>query len=180
MKKIILSIVSILSIANLYSQTSGSVKAKKDSVYIVSEKDDMEDKVYYYPSQKISIIDNDTKTGLTISAFIDNENGDLLLGDLKVKSVGIGSCTERDELILLLEDDTKIKLVSWNSFNCKGDSWFTVNNSDAEILATKKVKKIKFINGRTFESLTRELPVDKQAYFCELYYALKTKKVRAK
>ena len=174
MKKLMVLSIMLSMTINAYTQT-----LKKDSVYVLYEKDEMEDKTYYYPSgKKVAVIDNTRKMGVSISAFIDEEGDELVVKDLDVKSVGVGSCVENDELIMLFEDDNKIKLTSWNKFNCDGNSWFKLSKSDIEIFSTKKLKKIKFTNGRTYDSITGEIAEDKQSYFCELFYALKVKKIK--
>jgi hypothetical protein len=151
--------------------------AQKDSVYIAKITDDMEDKTYYFPSRKMICASDDKKTGFTLSAFLNYKGDEINITELKVKSVNIGSCNEKDELIILFEDDTKIKVVSWNDFNCKGDAWFILSKSDKEKLSTVKIKKIKLQNGRTFESFTKEL-TENNDYFVQLFYAAKNKIIK--
>lgn len=151
--------------------------AQKDSIYVAKLTDDMEDKTYYFPSRKMICASDDKKTGFTLSAFLTYKGDEINVNELKVKSVNIGSCNEKDELIILFEDDTKIKVISWNDFNCKGDSWFALSKSDKEKLSTIKMKKIKFQNGRTFESFTKELTEDND-YFIQLFNATKNKIIK--
>jgi hypothetical protein len=173
MKQVFLSLVMLGATLTSYSQTS-----KKDSVCVLYQKDEMEDKTYYFPSQKIAIIDREKEIGFSVSAFIEEKGDELIVNEIEVKSVGIGSCVEKDELILLFEDDSKMKLTSWNKFNCEGNSWFSIGKSEIKTISTKKIKKIKFTNGRSYDSLTGEVSEDRQAYFCELFYALSVKKLK--
>jgi hypothetical protein len=151
--------------------------AQKDSVYVAKIVDDMEDKSYYVPSRKMICASDDKKTGFALSAFLTYKNDEISVNELKVKTVNIGSCDEKDELIILFEDDSKIKLISWNEFNCKGDAWFNLSKSDKESLSKLKIKKIKVQNGRTFESFTKELTEDSD-YFIQLFYATNNKKIK--
>lgn len=151
--------------------------AQKDSVYVAKIVDDMEDKSYYVPSRKMICASDDKKTGFALSAFLTYKNDEITINELKVKTVNIGSCDEKDELIILFEDDSKIKLISWNEFNCKGDAWFNLSKSDKESLSKLKIKKIKVQNGRTFESFTKEL-TDDGDYFIQLFYATNNKKIK--
>lgn len=157
--------------------TTSTSFSQKDSVYISKISDDMEDKTYYFPSRKMICAKEDKKTGFSLSAFLQYKGDEITISELKVVMVNIGSCNEKDELIFLFEDDTKINLKSWNDFICKGDSWFMLSKSDREKLSTLKIKKIKVQNGRTFESYTHEL-TENQDYFVQLFYAAKNKKVK--
>jgi hypothetical protein len=155
------------------------IKSQTDSIYVMSITDEMDGKIFYRPSgKKIVIINDETKQGFNVSAFIDKEGDDLVIRDLDVNSAGIGNCVEGDELIILFEDGSKITLKSWNSFNCKGNSWFTISKSDSESLSTKRINKIRFTNGRTFESLTGSVTESKKDYFIQLFFAVNNKKVK--
>ncbi len=149
-------IITVLAFALIASVSF----AQKDSVYVAKLVDDMEDKEYYFPSRKIICASPDKKTGFALSAFLSYKGDEINVTELKIKAVNIGSCNEKDELIILFEDDTKMKLISFSEFNCKGDDWFILSKSDKEKLSTTKIKKIKVQNGRTFESYTHELTGD--------------------
>ena len=62
----------------------------------------------------------------------------------------------------------------WNEFTCDGKVWCKVSDSDKEILATKKVSKIRIQNGRTFESYTHTLADGDKNYFIQLISAVKS------
>ena len=171
MKKIkTITILAAILLANLcYSQ--------KDSVYISKLVDDMSDKISYFPSRKMMCSDDDSKAAFAVSVFMKHQDDQLRVVNLSIRSTGIGSCLEKDVLIIMFEDDSKINLVSWNDFNCKGNSWFNVSGSDIEKLSTLKIKKVKFQNGRSFESLTKEITDDKD-YFTQLFWAIKNNKIK--
>jgi len=151
--------------------------AQSDSVFIQKQVDEMTDKSYAFPSRKIVCIDEVNKRGFNVSFFMDVVNGKCSTSDLQVKTVRIGTCNENNTIVFLFEDGTKLSLKSWNKFNCEGDSWFRVSNSDKEKLSTIKIKKIMVENGRSYESYTHELKED-QDYFIQLGIAVEMQKVK--
>jgi len=153
----------ILFIASLVATIAAQAQP-----YIVQSCDDMTDKCIYYPSEKI-IIANEAKTkGFTISLHLTQKPSQIGVSGIMCKVVNIGGCDENDKLILMLSDSTKISLVSWNDFNCEGNAWFNVKESEVERLATHKVIKAYIQNGRTYDSLSGEIPVEEQEYFIKL------------
>ena len=177
MKKTIILISSLILSFNAYTQTK--TKKDVDSVYILKSIDDMTDKTYYFPTFKIPLINKTENQGLGISAFIDEKEYDnsIYIKDLDVKSINVGGCVEKSEIIFLFEDGSKINLISCNKFNCNGNSWFEIGDSDAEVLATKELRKVKFINGRSYDSFTLEVPANRRRYFIQLYDAVKNNRV---
>jgi len=155
---------------------STSLTAQSDSVFISKQSDDMEDKSYYYPSRKIICVAADKKKGFSCMASVDENKSNLQCGGLTVKMINIGSCCEKNELIFLFEDDSKITVYSWNDFNCKGNAWFNLTSSEEKKLASLRLKKIKIKNGSTFDSYTHEMQED-QDYFIQFFIALKSQKV---
>ena len=173
-------IIGISIIATLgISQTKKTTSKDVDSVYIIKSVDDMTDKVYHFPTFKIPLINKSSSQGLGISVFIDEKEYDnsIFIKDLDVKSINVGGCVEDAEIIFLFEDGTKINFFSWNKFNCDGNSWFEINETNAEILATKELTKVKFINGRGFDSFTMEVPKNRKRYFIQIYDAVKNNRV---
>ena len=153
-------------------------KPKKDSVYVAVEKDEMTDKVYYYPSRQLVCLNDEKKQGFGISFFLSMEDGEIQTEEIKTYIAGIGSCQENNELIILLEGEQKITSKMWNEFNCKGNAWFKVTSMDKELLATKKVLKIRIQNGRTYDTYTHIVPESDQDYFIQLFYAVKNNKTK--
>lgn len=168
---------SIISGAMLF--TTSIIFAEADSVFIKKIADDMSDKVYFFPSRQIVCLSEDKKTEFRVSIFLnkDDNSGGCSAADLKVKMVNLGSCVEKNGIVFLFEDDTKISFISWNEFNCKGDAWFALSKSEMELLATKKIKKIKVQNGRSYESYTHEIKEDND-YFIQLFYAINNNKIK--
>ena len=151
--------------------------AQNDSVYIAVIKDEMEDKTYYMPSMKMVFINEKLGKGFNLKGDIDNKNGELQLTGLTASVVNIGRCFENSELIILLEDSSKLKFKSWNSFNCEGKCWFDITKDDIIKLSKYKVLKVKFVNGVSFDSYVHEVKEDND-YFIQLFYAVKNNKTK--
>lgn len=133
--------------------------------------DDMTDKVEYYPTINL-IVSNDSKTkGVTIRPSISNTNGKLKGNTLICNIIGLGVCNESNELIIMFDDDTKFTITSWNKFNCKGNGYFDLSDSEVEELSTKPIKKIRFKNGNSYESVTNT--PSRNDYFINFYSELK-------
>jgi hypothetical protein len=78
-----------------------------------------------------------------------------------------------------MEDESKVKASMWNDFNCEGKVWCQVSDSDKEIMATKKVSKIRIQNGRTFESYTHVISDEAdKSYFIQLFLAVKNQTIK--
>lgn len=83
-------------------------------------------------------------------------------------------CLKNSELIIVLEDGSKIYLRSWNKDNCNGCSFFKLRNSAIKKLKTKKISKLKFINNDTGETITVYKESD---YFIKLYEEITLKNI---
>ncbi len=153
--KLLLSI--ILGICTQYSFAQLS---------IVRHQDEMTDKVYFFASEGIVIKSEDGQSGFRVQLSIGEKNGKLNESGLIVKVVNIGTCYENNKLTILFENGEKFTVVSWNEFNCEGDAYFEISKSNWELMQTQKVKKIRFENGRSFESFTGE--VEDKDYFITL------------
>lgn len=156
MKKVIISLFMMLPLLSTAQQC------------IVKDCDDMTDKCTYYPRHNM-ILANEKKTmGFTMDARIVEKNGQLSVADIMILSVNIGGCNESDKLILMLSDSTKLSLTSWNKFNCEGNAWFSLKESDVNRLASSKIIKAYFQNGRSYDSFTKEIEGEDQDYFVKI------------
>jgi len=170
MKKTMLSIMVFMALGAVY---------QNDSVYVSEQKDEMTDKVYYYASRQLLCQNQELKSqGFSVCFFINKTKKGIESAELKMKVIGVGSCHEKDEVIFLMEDETKVKGTMWNEFNCDGKVWCKVSDQDKEILATKKVIKIRVQNGRTFESYTHSVPDKDKDYFIQLFFAIKNQIIK--
>lgn len=126
----------------------------QDKIKILYHKDIMTDKESIFTPASIS--SENQKKGFFIKPTFSIENGVFAYSGLFIKSFGLGTCLQKDDLTILFEDNTKITLISWSKFNCKGASYFDLDGSELKNL-TKRIKAIRFQNGRTFEALTLKL-----------------------
>lgn len=131
-------------------------------------KDIMTDKEYVY-FKKDLLCSDDGKKGFIISIRLKMNDGKSVYDGLYVKSSGIGSCVENNTLTFLFEDSTKFNIGSWNKFNCEGTSYMDFQKNKFDDINTKKVKAIRFSNGRTYDSYTYQLKDSEKSYFinCE-------------
>ena len=153
----------------------------KDSIEnkIIYSFDVMTD-VEYLKFEKGLLCSRDGETGFIIFVDITLEKGIIKYDGFRVTSANIGSCLEESKIIFLFEDDTKIDLVSWNDFNCKGNSYYDLYAKFWDKISTKKVTAIRFTNGRSYESYTYELTSKEQSYFMELNELIKENKYTEK
>jgi hypothetical protein len=134
---------------------------------IIRHQDEMTDNVYYFASEGFVIKSEDGKSGFRVSLGVKEKNGNLIEDGLNLKVVNVGGCYENNKLIILFQNGEKSNLLSWNKFNCEGDVYFEINDKTEELLKTQKVTKVRFENGRSYESLTGE--VEDQEYFIKLF-----------
>ena len=147
-----------------FAQQVISKHTKPDSLFVIMNKDDMDGTITYYPSKAI-LASEDGDKGFTLAAFLTSG---MNVEDLKVKSGNLG-CNEKDEIIILFDNDEKIVKKSWNEFNCKGNSWFHLSSSDKELLSKQPIKKVRFTSGRSYESYTQEIQGSDKTYFIRLF-----------
>lgn len=147
---------------------------------IVKDCDDMTEKCIYYPNEKMIVANEEKTIGFTMTTLISSKNSQLTVTDIMVKSVNIGNCNEGDKLILMLDDSTKLSLVSWNKFNCEGNAWFSLNQSEINRLGSHKIIKAYFMNGRSYDSYSSTIKPEDQDYFVKIIADCRENKVTVK
>ena len=154
-------ILAMLMVTSLYA----------GGLEIIKEVDEMTDEVSYRASKGLEFIEEGR--GFVVSPWIKN---DLTLRGLFVFSDGLGRCMEDDTLIFLLESGEKVKLKSFSSFNCRGSSFFELDESKIEALSLSPIKKVLFENGRTFDSMKVTAKGEKTTYLMDVIEKLRGKK----
>lgn len=149
----------------------------KDSVYVIKETDAMSGKTYIYGNRAFIVANDAGNVGFRVDTYIQD---DLSLGMITVTMVGIGSCNENDEIIILFENGEKITKKSWKDFNCDGEAYFNMTKEEIEILRTQPISKIRMTNGRSYDSYTGDVKVKDKRYFIQLFYALDNKLINVK
>jgi hypothetical protein len=145
-----------------YAENIKEVKTASDSnnkYEILEAVDKMTDK-HYYRMNQFFLLEKDQKS-IMIEISI-GKNG--TYQGLAVYYKNIGGCNEKNKLIFLFEDKSKISLHSWNDFNCNEYSYFDLRGKELANLQ-KKVISVMFQNGRTYDSSTIDVPADLQDYF---------------
>lgn len=134
-------------------------------VTIIKETDDMTGEVSIMPSRKIVLL-NDSKTvGFSVLVFISK---DMQLEHIAVMAAGLGACIDKAEIILLLEGDNRIVKKAWNKFNCQGNAYFSLTDSDIALLSKYALLKIRVTNGQTHSQYTSEVPAADARYFIDI------------
>jgi hypothetical protein len=141
-----------------------------DSVYVIKETDAMDGKVIAYSSRDFICANDAGKIGFRVSAHINFR--DIKFSMITATMVGIGSCNEKDEMIILFENGEKIIKTSWKEFNCEGGTYFDMNDDDIQLLRTQPISKIRMTNGRTYDSSTGDVKKKDKRYFIQVLYAL--------
>ena len=139
-------------------------------ITIEKEVDDMTDKVSYEASERFYVADNERSSGFAIDVVIDIEDGKLYSKGWIVTTADLGGCNEDNDLIILFEDGSRMNLKSFSKFNCDEVAFFYLDLQQEAYIATKRIKKMRFRNGYSYETYTAEVEV--QDYFIQLYDAI--------
>jgi len=156
----------------------GSLKAQTftqatlpDTLIIVAYKDEMTDRTTHIATKKI--VCNGGDMAFTIAPMI---NSNLSFRFLSVHMVGLGSCSQRNIMIILYEDGTKDELTSTHPFSCDNSTIFMLKTAELNRIKAKKISKIRLMNGHTYQSYTHEL-TEGNDYFIRLYKMLEAKQI---
>jgi hypothetical protein len=154
----------ILFVTALFSFSSAVICQSSLPDSITYTKDVMTDKEFLMFSSSL-LCSEDGKTGFRIDVGVELKGTKAQYNGLIVKSAGVGTCCENNELIILFEDDTKVSMKSWNAFNCEGNSWFDLQKKQFNTFNSKKLKAIRLVNGRTYENYTYQVKPDEAEFF---------------
>lgn len=130
--------------------------------------DEFTDKCYYYSNRKIVVTNETEDVGFAISFMFEENPDKAIISGLIVKMIGLGTCVENNDLYFMMEDNSRIALHSWNDFNCEGDAYFFLSESDIQLLRTQRLKGTKITNGRTYDSLTAFFKERDKNYLMEI------------
>ena len=139
-------------------------------ITIEKEVDYMTDKVSYEASERFYVADNERTSGFAIDVVIDIENEKLYSKGWIVTTADLGGCNEDNDLIILFTDGSRMNLKSFSKFNCDEVAFFYLDLQQEAYIATKRIKKMRFRNGYSYETYTAEVEV--QDYFIQLYDAI--------
>jgi hypothetical protein len=178
MKKLSFIVLLFITILSNAQQKKDTTEADRKLLpyYIETCIDKMTDKSYAFGSKSL-LCSDDGKKGIVVNfSWNYKGGGEPTYNGLYIKSAGIGNCVENSTLILLCEDDTKIKTSAWNKFNCEGTSYMDWGGKLFNEITSKKVVAIRFENGRTYDSYTYKLTPKEQTYFIEVGEAIANKR----
>ena len=179
-RKVILNDDLTYSWVKVEEQTEKTSSVVGGEYYIEKQVDDMTDKVYYGPSKSLILQDKVSGKGFRLGFNFDGKTDESLkIGGLSAKVIGL-DCLEKTIFFFLFEDDTKLSITSWNKFNCKGNAWYNLTESQTKELSTKAIKKIRVQNGRNFKTYTHTLESTDKNYFINMYKGFEAKDIRLK
>lgn len=163
MKKVILILALALGAINLHAQS--------DSTFMYYFTDEMSEVTYYIPSSDLIVANTERTKGVKFGFHINDK---VEFSFITATLIGLGNCNEKDKMIILFEDGSKINLVSWNDFNCEGRAYFNLNAAQKQKLSTIPVKTIRVTNGDSYESITSSEGYNKR-YFIQSFYSIDNK-----
>lgn len=150
-------------------------KIEEDTLLVINKKtDEMDKSTSLRVSRNMICFEDDKSKGFFLSVEIKN---DFSIPYLMLNSLNIGNCDEEGEILFLFDDDTNLKMISFAEFNCEGRSAYEITNNNIDIISSKKIKKIRYTNGRTGESYTKEIKITDKDYFIRIFKLAQLKKV---
>ena len=103
-----------------------------------------------------------------LTTLTKSKDKKIKLRTLVVKAYGLESnCVGEDSTLdIILENGEKIKLTSWNDFNCDGNNYFTLSSNDVAKVSESKMKAVRYTEKRSFEKITvkKELSEENSAF----------------
>jgi hypothetical protein len=143
-------------------------------VKAVREFDAMSGKATVYADRAFAVANEDNTIGFRVDAIMNDE---LVLRGLLITMVGIGSCNEEDEMIILFDSGERIIKKSIKGFNCDGEALYSLSEKDLMLLRNQSMSKMRMTNGSSFESYTGDVRPDDKNYFIELLESIDSQRV---
>jgi hypothetical protein len=142
----------------------------QDSLFLTRHVDKISGEVYILTSKPLVVANSELTEGFKVTPIMQS---DLSFSGLYIDHVGLGKCSESNELIFLFTDDTRLIKRSIGGFNCDGSALYTFSEKELVSLKTKPVATMRFTNGQTYKAHTGD--VDFQDYFMQLFYLITNK-----
>ena len=162
MNKISILIASLLITSHLQAQ----------NLIIEACKDSTTGKFIARADKDIVAIDEKNNRGFRLWLSFRYKDSSVRYAHFGVISENIGSCMDKDQILIVFTDSTKYASTSWNEYNCSGDSYFDRSSSDFGKLS-KEISYIVFTNGRSKESYTYFTTQEQSRYFIGCQDAIK-------
>ena len=153
MKNILLLLTIVLTSFISYGQNQ-----------IIHHHDVMNDKDYYSLDKDL-LCSTDGKKGFILDFRLAKKGDKVEYRGISIMASQIGTCHEKDILIVLFDDSTKETFEMWNDFNCNGNVYMDWNKKAITTL-NKPIKAIRLTNGRSYDSFTKEFtnPAEKNFF----------------
>tara|TARA_R110001606_G_scaffold125295_1_gene258869 strand:+ start:286 stop:798 length:513 start_codon:yes stop_codon:yes gene_type:complete len=148
-----------------------ALKGQSDSTFIYYFEDEMEETTYYMSSLNLVVANAEKSKGVKLGIHYTTEGE---FSFVTAKLIGLGNCCENNKLIILFEDGSKINLVSWNDFDCEGNAYFSLTDTQKNKLAKLPIKTVRVTNGYSYESITSSKGYNKR-HFIQLFHCIDNK-----
>lgn len=162
MKKLILTLIIGLIGITLFAQTE---QLFNPNLKIIKKFDIMDDKTTYSINEQLMVSENG-KVGFILWPQFEPEGNGFNYTGLVVLAAGVGACHEDSYVTILLEDDSKVKLTMWNSFNCDGKIFVDLHGTALNSL-NKPLKTIRLSNGYSYQEYTMDIVGNNKYYFMD-------------
>ncbi|PIF30161.1 hypothetical protein CLU81_0568 [Flavobacterium sp. 9] len=167
MKKIFLVFVIFI-----YSICNAQNDSKKSPLKIDLITDNKGGWIAYKLNKNLRFLNKEHTTGFSIVPHLNIKKK---LDYFQIATYNIGNCDEKGTVIFSFEDNTTLTLKSFSTYNCDGSAAFFYDSENVKILSAKKIKKIRYKNGRSGESYTTSLKPEEENYFITLFNFLNNK-----
>ena len=142
-------------------------KIELDTLLVINKiTDEMDKSTMLSASRKMICFEDDKSIGFIISVIIRR---DFSISYLMLNALNIGNCDEGGELLFLFEDNTNLRMNSFDEFNCEGRSAYEISEKNINIINSKKIQKIRYTNGRSGESYTNTVKLIDKDYFIRVF-----------
>jgi hypothetical protein len=139
---------------------------------------DLSGDCYIYPNYSLVVANSAKSKGFKIMPDVRRTtDSTIALNGLIVTLVNIGTCCEKNELIFLFADSTKMTVTSWNDFNCEGNAYYELSSDQANQLLTKEIIKAQMTNGYSYDTFANKLVGDDRKYFMKVHTEVKANRV---
>jgi len=165
------TIIAILLLATSTVQAQLTVETLPDTAVILRVTDDMTNESYVF-STDIKAFELNRSFDMHVSFSNAIVPTSIVVHRIK----NIGTCVDKATLVLLFEDGSNMELVMYNDFNCKGYAFFRPTKKQWENLAKKRVTKIRFREGGSYQSCDYIMP--ETSFFISLLNQAKNKQVQ--
>ncbi len=152
-----------------------SLFCSSQPITIKKHKDVINGHEWYTASRSLKLANSDNTKGYYLDLSI---NVDLETNIIRCDMWGLGRCSEKNSLIIMFSDSSKIRINSPDKFECQGRCYFDIDKNDEEQLSKKKIIKTRVINNYNSQLYTKSIFDKDQSYFIELFKVINAQRAK--